>query len=408
MQERDAHDGRGYSGAVVERRNRRLNLGEASSIGLTEGMASFTPVLIARLGGTPLEVGLLSSITGLVGLVLATPAATIVRRRPNIVRTYSRLRLVGYLRYAVIAIIVLALPPELAIPAILLTWGIASIPDTLWVVATPTVIEGIAGPRGRVDLLAVRWSLIEVGSIISSVGAGAVLTAFGLPIGYALVLSGAAIMSVVAFNFARRYRVATTVTDAGPAAEKPWRVARSAFQVGPFRQHIEVRVLLLGGLEAMPPLVTLLFVRVMQLEDRDIGVLLAAQRAGAIAGYLAWRRIAASGPKGGILVLAATAVAPYPIALALTPSWPVVALILAWAGVARAGLSLGLWDASMRAIPVDRRLSFVGVLYSIDFAIILVVPIVSATVAQVAGIPVALVMSGLVIGSGAVVLWARR
>ncbi len=72
-------------------------------------------------------------------------------------------------------------------------------------------------------------------------------------------------------------------------------------------------------------------------------------------------------------MLAATAVAPY-------PDRPGVD-----AGVARSGLSLRLWDASMRAIPVDRRLYFVGVLYSIDFAIIFVVPIVPATVAQGAG-----------------------
>jgi hypothetical protein len=351
VDERGTQRGRRQAQADVERRNRRLNLGEASSIGLTEGMASFTPVLIARLGGTPFEVGLLMSITGLVGLVLATPAASIVRRGHDIVRTYSRLRLVGYLRYAVIAMIVLALPPELAIPAILLTWGIAAIPDTIWVVATPTVIEGIAGPRGRVDLLAIRWSLFEVGSIVSSVGAGVVLTALGLPVGYAIVLSGAAIMSVIAFAFARLYRVAPALPDAGAVTEKPWRVARTAFREAPFRQHIIVRVLLLGGLEAIPPLITLLFVRVMLLEDRDIGVLLAAQRVGAIVGFLVWRRIAATRPRGGILMLAATAVAPYPIALAFTPPWPAVALVLAWAGASRSGISLGLWDASMRAIP---------------------------------------------------------
>src|SRR5206468_7660769 len=102
------------------------------------------------------DVGLLTALPALTAFALAIPLGRWLQGRRNIVPWYSRMRLLAWLSYALIAGVAAVLPREQAIPSILAIWGLASLPSTAGLVAFPIVMGGAAGRDGRFDLLGER------------------------------------------------------------------------------------------------------------------------------------------------------------------------------------------------------------------------------------------------------------
>ena len=140
----------------VRRHNYAAVQRESAAMGITNAAGIFFPVFLVRIGGTNLEVGLLTAIPALTGFLLAIPIGTFLQSRRNIVPWYSVSRGIGQMVYAFTAVAVVLLPKELLVPAVLLLWGAVTIPTTLGAVAFNVVMDGAAGPRGRYDLLSRR------------------------------------------------------------------------------------------------------------------------------------------------------------------------------------------------------------------------------------------------------------
>src|SRR5438105_3181867 len=73
------------------------------------------------------------------------------------------------------------LPRDQAITALLIVWGVASIPSTAAFVTFPMVMDGAAGPGGRFDLLGRRWAIAGVSAAISVAIGGQFLSAVAFP-----------------------------------------------------------------------------------------------------------------------------------------------------------------------------------------------------------------------------------
>ncbi len=135
-------------GAATQARNWRLVQADSIFIGLVNAAGTFLPVFLLRLGASANDVGLLTALPALTAFVLAIPFGRMLQARGRIVAWYSRLRLVAWTSYALIAGAVALLPREAAVPVALLIWALASLPSTAALVAFPMVMDGAAGPGG--------------------------------------------------------------------------------------------------------------------------------------------------------------------------------------------------------------------------------------------------------------------
>ena len=71
--------------ASPEQRNQRNVLIDAIGVGITAGVGSFLSVFMVRLGATDFQVGLLTAMPALTGMLLAMPAGEFLSRQRHIV-----------------------------------------------------------------------------------------------------------------------------------------------------------------------------------------------------------------------------------------------------------------------------------------------------------------------------------
>src|SRR5436190_8596699 len=98
-------------------------------VGIVTASGTYLPVFLLRLGASGSDVGLLTALPALTAFVLAIPLGRWLQGRRNIVPWYSRMRLIAWLSYAVMALAAAVLPRAEAIPAILVIWALASLPS---------------------------------------------------------------------------------------------------------------------------------------------------------------------------------------------------------------------------------------------------------------------------------------
>src|SRR5688572_1588900 len=77
--------------------NARIMRGDSIAMGVINSASPFLPVLIARLGGSAFQIGLLTAIPAVAGFVLAIPIGQVLQRRGRVVFWYSAARMVAHL-----------------------------------------------------------------------------------------------------------------------------------------------------------------------------------------------------------------------------------------------------------------------------------------------------------------------
>src|SRR5207249_6430616 len=79
----------GPGGGAIERHNYRVVQLDSVAMGVVAAATPFLPVFLARLGGSNFEVGLLTTLPALGGLLFAIPFGQLIQRRRNVVPWYS-------------------------------------------------------------------------------------------------------------------------------------------------------------------------------------------------------------------------------------------------------------------------------------------------------------------------------
>jgi len=85
---------------AIQERNKRYVQIDAIGVGIANAAAPFLPVFLTRLGATPVQVGLLTSMPGITGLILALWVGRFLQRQRNVVPWFSLSRLVVILSFA--------------------------------------------------------------------------------------------------------------------------------------------------------------------------------------------------------------------------------------------------------------------------------------------------------------------
>src|SRR5512138_1764345 len=93
---------------AVQKRNFRYVQIDAIGVSIASIAAPFLPVFLTRLGASNFQVGLLSSMPGMTGLVLALLVGRFLQTRRNVVPWYGLSRLMYLLCYALTGILTIS------------------------------------------------------------------------------------------------------------------------------------------------------------------------------------------------------------------------------------------------------------------------------------------------------------
>lgn len=375
--------------------NYRIVQRDAIAVGFTSAAAPFLGVYLARFGATPFELGLVSSLPSIAGLVLAIPLGQFLLRRTSIPRWLGVNRMIANAAYGIIGLLPFFLPAQAVVPAAMAIWAATSVPQLIIPIAFNVVMSTIAGPNGRFELLSRRWSIAVLTTALTVAAAGRVLDTLPFPLNYQVILVVLSLAAPVSMYLMSRLRMPEREIPPPPPAALPVRArAISVIELvrgQPAFVSFIGRLLpfTIGGRMALP-LIPLFYVSTIDATDGQIGMIATVQSFTLLAGYLAWTRLWRR--RGGriILLVCGLGLACYPASLAISRDIGVVMFVTALAGLFSAGLQLVLFDELMHRVPVAYTPTFVAVEQNLAHIAGLGGPLLGATLGAAVGLPVAL------------------
>ena len=384
----------------IQARNWALVQVDSVFIGIVTASGTFLPVFLLRLGASASDVGLLTALPALTAFALAIPFGRWLQGRRNIVPWYSRMRLLAWLSYALMAGVAVVLPREQAIPVMLVVWGLASLPSTAGLVVFPIVMDGAAGRHGRFDLLGRRWAIAGTSTAIAVALGGLFLNAVPFPANFELLFAMISLAGIGSFLQSSRIVIPDQV-HAPSSTQAPLRQRLRGLTslVLANRSFIrfELRALVYtASIGLAMPVLPLFYVQEVSAPDAWIGIIGAALNAGSVLGYLVARQLARR--RGGAMTLLpsmlASAIAP---AVLAAIGWlPAVAAISFVIGVAGAGVQLAMFDQFMRRVPLENGVTFSSVDQSVQNLALVVAPNLGGLLAIALGVRTTLLLVALV------------
>jgi hypothetical protein len=381
----------------IRKRNFRNVQIDAIGVSISNVAAPFLPVFLTRLGASNFQVGLLSSMPGMTGLVLAIIVGRFLQTRRNIVPWYSLSRLMVISCYALTGLLTLLIPKSLMVSSTLAIWAFASLPQTALAVAFSVVMNAVAGPDGRYALLSRRWAIFGLTTVVGTFLVTRVIDLVSFPLNYALMFLGLSLGGLISFYFSRRISVPGQVPppfSTSPSAMGTVRNYLALLRNNPaFISFSSKRFVYLSALALSAPIMPLFLVRTVGATDSQIGSINMTFSLTMLVGYFLWPWV--SKRRGGRLVLLATSLGMvfYP---ALTAANPQVERIMLFAGISglfQAGLDLVFFDELMKTVPDEYCALFVSMAQSMQYLSTILAPLAGAWLADYIGLGGALWLS---------------
>lgn len=384
---------------------------DAIAIGLSSAASPFLPVFLTRLGATNVQVSLLSSMPGITGLLLAIFIGRFLQGRRNIVPWFSASRLLVVSSYAATGLAPFLVPEEYLIQTILAIWALATVPQTALAVCFSVVMNAVAGPRHRYDLMSRRWSILGLTNAIMVTLAGQVLEQFNFPINYQIVFLSLSVGGLLSYYFSSRIALPDSEPQPAPSGRSFGQRTRDYLNLvlgqRDFARFSAKRFVYQFGLQLALPLFPIYFVREVEANDAWIGIINTAQTAALLIGYFLWPR--QSHQRGARFVLLCTTfgLSLYPALVASTHNVMVIVLIAGAAGIFQAGIDLVFFDELMKTVPIEYSATFVSLAQSLNYLAAMLAPVVGAWLSEHIGLSGALI-AGAVIRLGGFALFAMK
>lgn len=387
----------------IQKRNYRYVLIDGAGVSIANVAVPFLPVLLTRLGATNFQVGLLTSMPGVTGLILAIVVGRFLQSRNDIVPWYSLSRLMVIACYTLTGVVAFTISGQYAVAAILAIWGFATLPMTGLAVAFSVVMNAVAGPEGRYALLSRRWAVFGLTGVIVTFFITRVIDLVEFPVNYGLMFMGLSLGGLLSYYFSRKIQIPPLSTG---TLQTPPVLASSSTAVGAPRSYFSLirserafqsfaikKFVYTSAIALSQPILPLFFVREVNATDSQIGTINMAMTLVMLAGYFLWPWT--SRKYGGRIVLLATTLgmAFYP---ALTAATPQVNLIILYAGIAglfQAGLDLVFFDELMKTVPPEYSATFVSFSQSLQYFSAIIAPTVGTWLADSIGLGGALWVS---------------
>ncbi|MBM4408433.1 MAG: MFS transporter [Chloroflexi bacterium] len=385
---------------------------ESAAMGVANAAGIFLPVFLVRLGATNLEISLLTAIPALAGFLFSIPLGAYIQQRRNVVPWYSRSRGASQLVYAATAVAVVLVPPAEAVVIVLVLWAFMTIPSTIGMVAFYAVMDGAAGPRGRYDLLSMRWSVMGLTTAITVAVAGQLLEWVAFPLNYQIVFVVFSVAGVVAAYYANRIRL----PDHPPVTREPGASVRSRLRSfadllnrhRPFQAFVLRHFVFTLGTRLAVPLIPLWYVREAGASDAWVGIIGMSQSLILLFGYNFWRRQSRRRSTRSLVIATTIGAALYPVVLSLSTDLIAIVFITAYGAAVYAGIDLVLFDLLMRSIPQRHAVTLTSVETSVQNLASIIGPLLGGVIADLFGIAAGLVVAGVVTLAGALMFVVAR
>jgi hypothetical protein len=400
--------------ATVEQRNMRYALRDGFGVGLATGVSTFLSVFLIRLGASAFQVGLLTSMPALTGMILVLPLGQFLSRRQSIVPWYAWSRLCVYSAYAASGVVPFFFEPRDSPLPILIIWALISLPQVVLSICFNVVMGTIVGPARRYSLMSRRWSVLGVVSAITVAVVGAALDWISFPLNYQVVLIGSFAGTLIAFISARQLVATTNPTR--PAAGGERRAIGKRLRDGlatlrgnrAFGRFLLCQFFFQCAAAMLLPLFPLYWVREVHAPNTWIGAITMAQSGSLLLGYFIWAALSRRGSRDLVLHICMFGLGCYPLLTALTNSVPPLAIYAIGAGIFGAGIDLVLFDMLMSTCSPDQMTTSVAMYQLTAYIAGVGAPLLGTFVADRLGLSPALFFgSGLYFIAGALFVLLR-
>lgn len=372
---------------------------DAVGIGLASAAAPFLPVFLARLGASHFQVGLLTAMPALAGFLLAMGIGYFLQTRRNIVPWFSGARLLTNLAYALTGLVPFLLPRDYLVPAVLLIWAAVTLPQTVVNISFSVVMNAVAGPERRYELMSRRWSILGFTTAVTVAIMGQILDRLNFPFNYQLVFLALSVGGLISYYYSSHIELPNT--EPPPAQPDLSRSQRLSSFVNlirgepAFLSFIGKQFVYTAGTALALPLFPLYYVHDVEASDTWIGLINTSQTAIVLVGYYIWVR--ESKRHGGRFVLLCTTfgMALFPALVAMTHQVGWIALYAGAAGIFQAGLNLVFFDELMKTVPPRYSATFVALSQSLQNLATVIAPLFGTLLADQIGLGNALLLSAL-------------
>jgi len=356
------------------------------------------PVFLARMGASNFQVGLLTAMPAMTGLFLAIAVGRFLQTRKQVVPWYSTARMMVISAYALTGVVPFFVPREFQVPAVLLIWAAATLPQTIVNVGFSVVMNAVAGPKHRYELMSRRWSTLGLTTAITVAIVGQVLDHLDFPINYQVVFLGLSVGGLISFYFSSHIDL--------PDAELPPKIhGQSLIErtksyknliLGEraFVSFMIKRFVFFSGITLGTPLFPLYYVRELNASDAWIGIINTVQTGIVMFGYYLWTRQSKQRGSRFVLLCTTLGLSFWPVFTAFSHQVEWITLYAGLGGIFQAGLDLVFFDELMRTFPPKYSATFVSVAQSMQFFSTIASPIVGTMLADQIGLGGALVVSG--------------
>jgi len=383
--------------SVIQKLNFRYVQIDAVGVSISNVAAPFLPVFLTRLGASNFQVGLLTSMPGITGFILAIIVGRFLQTRRNIVPWYSFSRLLVISCYALTGLFTFFLSKEYTVIATVAFWALAALPQTARAVAFSVVMNAVAGPEGRYALLSRRWAIFGLTGAVMTFLVTRTIDLVEFPRNYEMMFFGLSIGGLISYYFSNRIQLPDQTPPTFVSSSSAFDSARNYFSLirsePAFTSFATKKFVYYSAIALSTPIMPLFLVREVKATDSQIGTITMAMTLVMLAGYFLWPW--SSRKYGGRFVLLATTFGMifYPALTAATPSVPLIILYAGITGLFQAGLDLVFFDELMKTVPPEYGATFVSLAQSLQYLSAIVAPLVGAWLADSIGLGGALWVS---------------
>ncbi len=384
----------------TQRSNKRLVQVDGIGVGIASGAAPFLPVFLTRLGASAVQVGLLTSMPGITGLMLAIFVGRFLQRQKNFIPWFSLSRLLAIAAYALTGIVPFFVPDKLLIPVVLVIWAAATLPQTMISVCFSVVMNAVSGPEGRFDLMSRRWSILGLTTTIAVALSGQMLDRINFHLNYQVIFIGLSLGGLLSYYASSRIKIPPNQPTVQPARtslkanlREYYRLIKSSpdFISFTFKQFVYLFGAILGT-----PLFPLYFVRQLNASDAWIGLLYTAQTAALVVSYFFWSRQSRRRGSRPVLLITTLCMSLYPGLVALSHNQTMVLIYATLAGIFQAGIDLVFFDGLMRTIPPQYSPTFVSFAQTIQYVPAILAPLAGTYLSAHIGLSSALIFTAAI------------
>lgn len=371
---------------------------DAVGVGLASSASPFLPVFLTRLGASSFEIGLLTSMPALTGLLLAIPMGQFLQNQRKIVPWFSTARLGVILSYALTGLLAFILSDKPLVIGILAIWALATIPQTMLNIAFSVVMNAVAGPNHRFDLMTRRWSILGLTTAVMVFIIGQILDWLNFPINFQVVFIVLSLGGLISFYFSSRISLPDIQAHPTGPRKNLKETARQYLDLvkgeKPFQAFVVKRFVFLSGTALTLPIFPLYFVREVQASNSWIAAITTAQTAIVILGYFFWTQQSRRGGSRRVLLWTTIGAALYPILVSLTTDLWIIFALAGISGIFQAGLNLVFFDELMKTVPPEYSSTFVALAQGIQYFSSILSPLIGTTIADQISLSAALAVGG--------------